>query len=451
MPGEMLIVGGGFSGVALLCRLKHVLPDDQKITLYESEESVGLGLAYATQNPEHLLNVPANNMSLYHDVPNHFTSWLAANFPGVRGTEFVSRKIYGAYLQSELSATLKRFPNSIEIRNEQVSSILPHKEGFIVNGVENHLRSACQVFVCTGHRLLDSKGIFEPIGDCKAFVANPYTLNTDEMESRDIGRILIAGTGLTMVDAFLTLVKKYPKSLFDCVSRTGLPPRRHALASEVKDAPDYAFNDLVGAPLIKVLRSVHSALKSSRELQIPWQQVIDQLRPFTQDIWLSLSPKDKLTFLKRLRSRWDNARHRIADSIHDQLKSAIDNGQMRIIKSRSMTFKECDRLQIEARFAEYPREPQKYDLVVNCIGAEFSPVTAIPPVLMESWERGLIKLDPLGMGIHSTRLGEVLFETHAPGLFLLGPLMRSQLWEITAVPEIRKQIFEISNVVAARH
>ena len=38
---------------------------------------VGRGLAYATGNPSHLLNVRAANMSAFADDPDHFARWLA--------------------------------------------------------------------------------------------------------------------------------------------------------------------------------------------------------------------------------------------------------------------------------------------------------------------------------------------------------------------------------------
>jgi uncharacterized NAD(P)/FAD-binding protein YdhS len=38
----------------------------------------GVGLAYSTGNPRHLLNVRADNMSAFADEPDHFARWLAA-------------------------------------------------------------------------------------------------------------------------------------------------------------------------------------------------------------------------------------------------------------------------------------------------------------------------------------------------------------------------------------
>ncbi|MGO8972073.1 MAG: FAD/NAD(P)-binding protein [Steroidobacteraceae bacterium] len=51
---------------------------NSEIVLIERSTTVGLGLAYRTQNPNHLLNVRASNMSAFADDPAHFLRWLRA-------------------------------------------------------------------------------------------------------------------------------------------------------------------------------------------------------------------------------------------------------------------------------------------------------------------------------------------------------------------------------------
>jgi FAD-NAD(P)-binding len=61
--------------------------------------AVGRGLAYATENESHRLNVRALNMSAFPDDPDHFWRWLRAN--RLRSEDrfcFVPRLVCGRYL-----------------------------------------------------------------------------------------------------------------------------------------------------------------------------------------------------------------------------------------------------------------------------------------------------------------------------------------------------------------
>ena len=75
---QVIIVGGGASGVLLAC---HLLRDhiNDHVTLIEKRPTVGRGTAYSTAQTGHLLNVRAANMSAFADDPQHFCRWLAAN------------------------------------------------------------------------------------------------------------------------------------------------------------------------------------------------------------------------------------------------------------------------------------------------------------------------------------------------------------------------------------
>ncbi len=51
-------------------------PPSVEIVLIERAVQFGRGAAYATGNPNHLLNVPAGRMSAFHDRPRDFLDWL---------------------------------------------------------------------------------------------------------------------------------------------------------------------------------------------------------------------------------------------------------------------------------------------------------------------------------------------------------------------------------------
>src|SRR3954454_20011346 len=108
-PGTTIaIVGAGFSGTILALHLLRNCPKHARILLIERARQHGLGLAYSTTNPSHLLNVPAAKMAAFPDRPLDFQHWLEQLPAEERGGvvpapgTFAPRSLYGAYIRSHL-------------------------------------------------------------------------------------------------------------------------------------------------------------------------------------------------------------------------------------------------------------------------------------------------------------------------------------------------------------
>src|SRR5258706_2211297 len=101
------IIGGGASGlltaIQLLSQSRRGGP---RVYLIEKQDTFGFGAAYSTNDPSHLLNVRAGNMSGFPDQPRHFLDWLHADCKDgtapVTPSCFVTRQTYGRYLRSIL-------------------------------------------------------------------------------------------------------------------------------------------------------------------------------------------------------------------------------------------------------------------------------------------------------------------------------------------------------------
>ena len=74
-PLHVLIIGGGASGVLMAVHLLRQ-PAPVQVTLIEGRGAMGAGIAYATTDPEHLLNTRVHNMSAFPEDPLHFHRWL---------------------------------------------------------------------------------------------------------------------------------------------------------------------------------------------------------------------------------------------------------------------------------------------------------------------------------------------------------------------------------------
>ena len=75
---NIIIVGGGASGVLLAVNLLKQAQAATRVTLIEQRRDLGVGFAYSMRDPAHLLNVRAQNMSAFPDDPTHFQKWLAS-------------------------------------------------------------------------------------------------------------------------------------------------------------------------------------------------------------------------------------------------------------------------------------------------------------------------------------------------------------------------------------
>ena len=74
---RIAIVGGGATGALASLHLARVLGmRASEIVVIEPAEEIGRGLAYATTDPRHLLNVRVANMSALADQPSHLLNWL---------------------------------------------------------------------------------------------------------------------------------------------------------------------------------------------------------------------------------------------------------------------------------------------------------------------------------------------------------------------------------------
>lgn len=95
---RIAVIGGGFSGVAVAAQLlRRGRP--VRVTLVNRFGPVGRGVAYRTRIEAHVLNVAAGGMSGLPDDPDHFLRWARERDAALHAGSFVSRRLYGEYLE----------------------------------------------------------------------------------------------------------------------------------------------------------------------------------------------------------------------------------------------------------------------------------------------------------------------------------------------------------------
>lgn len=429
MSGRPLaIVGGGYSGTLLALQLLRL--SDAQVTLIERTPRVARGVAYSTARPEHLLNVRAGSMSAFADAPAHFADWLTARGEG-DGASFAQRRTYGAYLSGLFEAAAGR----IALVREEAVAVEP---GTVL------LRSGKRVpadatILAIGNLPPETPRVFAAFGD--VYCGDPWAGDLAEGLS-DADTVLLIGTGLTAIDAALTLDGSGFRGRIVALSRRGLVPRAHAAP-----APPPALAQQPPASASSLVRFVRDQAEA-----IGWRAAVDQLRPGTPAMWGAAGVAERRRFLRHLRPWWDVHRHRIAPEIAERIASMEAEGRLVFAAGKIVSAEAADGAAV---VGWRPRgaaaaERLRVRRIVNCTGPQTDIARAGEPLLDSLLAAGRIRPDPLRIGIDVDAECRVL---HAEGkaderLFAIGPMTRGAFWEIVAVPDIRRQVQQVAALVA---
>jgi len=442
---DVAVVGGGASGTltaAWLLRLcGHCGPDGFSVALIERRARAGAGVAYGTKRPEHLLNVPAGRMSVDPADPFHFVRWARARVRGVSPGAFLQRRLYGEYLRSFLEVAEQAAPAGaalVRVRGEAVR-IRRRRGGYRVELGSGDALLARWVVLATGNASPDPlPGIAPALRARGAVVEEPWRAALDEVP--ELGTVVLVGSGLTALDAVATLRARGHRGKIVAVSRHGLLPKSHLAVAPVRSG---------GLPRRRTLRGLLAWLRESGGA---WRAALDAIRPASGELWGGLTRRERARFLRHLRAHWDVHRHRAPPSIHAVVRELLEAGRLEVIAGRmvgAVPGRRGMQVRIHKR-GEARLRSQAAELLVNCTGPSVAGMLGTP-LMRGLLEDGLASVDRSGLGLRTQ--GGVLVDARglsAPRLMTVGPLRRAELWETTAIPEIRVQAKEIAERILGR-
>jgi len=437
------IIGGGFSGSLLAFHLLNRCGPRNRILLIERNRHFGLGLAYSTGNPNHLLNVRAGNMSAFSDQPSHFVEWLRdlsreelATLPEPPGpTGFVPRGLFGRYVQQLLGDRIWREGRSrqLDLVTDEAVALHRREPGWEIELAMGRKIAADMAVLAIGN--------FPPSASTPGYFGDPWDPNAFAGLAPD-RPLLILGTGLTMIDTVISLLDRGHQGPIYALSRRGLLPRVH-LATQGGALPSpWIFDEPPRATsLSRLLRLIRASCREAEAQGRGWRVVIDGLRPHTQRLWRELPMPERARFLRHLRPWWDVHRHRAAPQVMERILQARDNGQLRLLTGRLMA---KDRRPSGFAVAVTPRGREiplslSVDRIIDCSGPRSDCTKIDQPLLRQLLREERIRPDPLRLGIDVAPDGAVIGRNGqpAPDLFAIGPVTKGSFWEIIAVPDIR--------------
>ena len=430
-PLHVAIIGGGASGVLMAAHLlSRCDGSGLRVTIIEGRNMLGCGVAYSTRDPNHLLNTRVQNMSAYPSDPEHFLRWLRKR-PGYENATpacFVSREIYGRYM-ADLLAPWQGTENSpLTCMRENCIRVSRIADGVELTFEGGTTLRADRVILATGHVV--------PPKDPHGLLSGSW----DWQEGLDPeARVLIVGSGLSMVDQVLSLLKQGHKGEILAVSRRGLLPRDHAPVTPLKiTAEEVPF----GASASTLLAWARAHARKAEANGGTWRDAIDGIRPFVRAIWQRLPLIERKRFMRHAAPFWDVHRHRIPPQSAEILAQAFGSGQLCQIRA---SFVEAVKGQGGETIAKLRTrtglEEHHVARVVDCRGILRDPVKNASPLTRSLLDQGLAKVDPLNIGLDVSpdcclRNHEGQASRH---ILAIGPVSRPAFWEITAIPDIREQ------------
>jgi uncharacterized NAD(P)/FAD-binding protein YdhS len=440
------IIGGGFSGAILALNLMAEGAAGDRVVLIEKRAAIGLGQAYSTDEPTHLLNIPASGMSPFTSEPDAFVEFLAehrdllpSDTPSIRGC-YAPRAVYGLFLAHLVETRLKPRQGRPELTciHGTATDIIDDRGNVIFMEDGRSLR-ADRIVLATGNLPPRKPARVEGwIDDSAFYLKDPWSVaSLDSIAPND--RVLLLGAGLTMIDVALSLNARGHRGGIIAISRHGLLPRTQEPVAEWKP-----FIDLSDARSVRrLVRLVRSQITKARSAGQGWQSVLNSLRPFAQPLWLGFSEAEQARFIRHVRPWWDAHRHRIAPAVGAKLSALIATGRLRTLAGR---LKRLSRLADGVDVEVKPRAGVetihlRVDKLINCSGPNYDFAASDETLLKRLIDKGRIRLDRHRLGVAVTDQLTVLDRDGAPSrdLYALGPMLRGQYWETNAVPEIAAQ------------
>lgn len=450
---RIAIIGAGFSGAVIAIELLKKASQELEIVLINRSGKMARGLAYGTNSAHHLLNVPAGNMSALEDEPSSFLKFCEERDPSITAQSFVPRALYGAYLEHLLTASQVTAKPRFRQVAAEVFSVEKSEDGVLLNLSTGEQMSADHVVLAFGNFPSAAREGWSNVEESEVYLSDPWSLAIDR-DSKRVSRILLIGTGLTAVDALVSIRNQNPDIEVLMISRRGLIPKAHKGAQEITGRGVHLAAELQKAApsASSYLKIIRNGISDSPEA---WRDLIALLRPITSELWARLPVSERTRLLKHLQPYWDTHRHRIAPISAQALANALEEGKAEVIAGHILEIKRVGHaaeVSIRRRKNQVV-ETGLFDRVINCTGPCTDVERLDDHLIRDLLNKSLITADPLKLGIMVDPNYHPLGSsgTSSTWLSYVGPMLRAQLWEATAVPELRKHARLLASKLMAQH
>lgn len=446
---DVAVIGGGFGGLMTTARLAQHAPKCQFV-VFERRPRKAPGIAYGACDEEHLLNVPAARMGAFAEQPGGFLAWLEREFPGrYRADDFVPRALFGRYLLATVGQVLTETNACAAFVRDAVVHIEPLGQKFELLLASGKTVLARGIVLSPG--LPQARAPWRAVDQGVArrlLVQDPWDQEAlDGIPADD--EVVIVGSGLTAIDVVMGLRRRGHRGKLTLVSRGGRLPLPHAAShgSPVVYDPKELSTGVLAA-FRAVRRAARQLVRDGHE----WQAALDGVRPHVAAIWRAWSNAERLLFLRRLRPFWEIHRHRAPGHLLEAIERECAAGTIELVAGEVHSLRADDALHAEIviRTERNSLRMLRAARLVNCAGPSMSIGETLDPLLGSMLRMGLASSDALGLGLRTDADGRLVGADGVANdrIRLIGALRRGDLWETTAVPELRGQAAAIAASLA---
>ena len=449
---DILIIGGGLSGTMLAVQLLR-RPGQLRILIIEPRAELGRGEAYSAVELGHTLNGNAARMSVDPDNPDDLTQWLNTHIAGGGWPEsaeqklpvselFPPRGLFGVYVQQRLAQA--------RLVGAQQGSTLEHVCAEVVD-LQTAVDSV-QLTLNDGRRLSAAYAVLATgmFPAARTPQKNSSGLNAAALDPWDVAAmrqldaqstVLIIGSGLTMVDAVVSLEQAGHRGPIEVFSRHGLLPH-------VRRQPPTWVDFLAEDPSIRTPRQLLGELRrqcrDAIAQGIDWQAPLDTVRAHIGRLWSQATDVQRRQFVRHVRPWWESHHHRSPPLSAALVERLQRDGRLRI---QAASFKGLEPASGAGVSIRLRRRGEADTCVVhgaaliNSSGIEYDWRRVARPLPQQLLARGLVQPGPLALGIAAAVDGAVLDAEGQAGsrLFAMGPPLRGMWWESTAVTDVALQ------------
>lgn len=432
------IVGAGCAGTLVAANLLRG-GGALRVVLIERSGRFGPGVAYSTRDPQHRLNVVAEHMSAFPDEREHFADWTRDVFgPQPPGT-FQPRMRFGQYLRETLAAAERdAAPGSrLERVTGEVVDLVMDADGLAVTLADGRRRRVDRAVLALGS-LPPAAPV--PLPTDPRVIADPWAEGA--LDGLGDGTTLLIGAGLTAIDVALSACDR-PRGRVIAISRSAQFPFEQLPGIRTTVPPPPA--PPAPTTVDRLERWLAGHVAAARRAGHDWRDAIDGLRPELDRLWQSLPTAERERFLRERWRAWEVRRHRMAPATGERIRSLLGEGRLRVQAGRVVDL-HARPSGVDVRLVA---GTLRADRVVVCAGAGTDVRGAPVPLLRALLRRGLASPDPLALGLRATADGSLLAADGRPqpSIRLLGALRRGDLWETTALNEIRAQAQAIARTL----
>ncbi|AHG64714.1 FAD/NAD(P)-binding protein [Advenella mimigardefordensis] len=445
---RLAIVGGGSVAVSFLAQfivLIQKTPIDFPpihITLFEPTGVIGQGTAYQADLNTNLLNVPANNMSLFDDKRTHFLEWLTTlskddlsryGVKEIDGNDFYPRPLFGRYVSEQFTRIVKLACDlGVTVRvieNAVVAIERQQSRAMMLRDSAGGKYEADRVVLCNGNLSSDK---FEALLPQAGFLNSPYPVAELARKIPNSASVGILGSNLSAIDAIVALVAQGHAGPIHCFSRQGrLPSVRSTFPTKVSDrltrnsvhkwvTEQDGHLDLAciyeqlqkmilshgyGDDLKDLLGADNSAsdqldweIETSQARQRPWQSVLASTNDVIDLLWFYLAPEEKQQFQKRWMPQWMSRRAMFPMKNALKLQELMRRRQLYVHGGfqACMPVKDKDVFEVSYENGVGDVESVRCEYIINATGFSQNVEKSADPLVMDLLNSGMATSSPYG-------------------------------------------------------